>query len=1045
MKSSLITYCLLLITCYSSSFFPLTPWKPLTVQAQTVEVEKIRAQQLLQQGIEQAKTNQLEAALQSFQGARIIYQGIQDFSGEGQALNYLSLVYSSLKDYTKAIDYQQQVLAIARSLEDPNLEWSALSTLVSFFTQIEDEQKIIEFAQQGLILARESQNSQWKWAALSTLASTYSSLENYEKVVEYAQQGLIVAQKVQNPNYEVLALVFLSEAHNLLGDSQKALELGQEGLAIARKISNSELEAWTLLVLGNVNVSLRNYSQGIELVQKGLEIAQASSNRNLESNALFSLALIHWTQGDYQQAIDYGQQSLAIYRELGDHESELIALHNLNTNYIYLGDYQKVIELTQEELALAKQVKNYDYEGIALVYLGFAHFAQGDIAKILEYGQQALAVGKEKQSITSEHLALIALSIGYSNSGNNQQALELAQNSLAIARNPQHRHQLLVNAEELSLNTLGSLYRKVGQQKEAITVYQETLAIDQHHFTAQVGLARSYRELNLPLTAITYYKQAISNIEQIRGNITGLDRQLQESFLQAILVDADGSNNTDIYRELADLLLSQGRILEAQQVLELLKAEELREYTRTGEQRQDVSFTDTESAIIQEHGTLVAFGQKLVDCQRHNCPQKEELIAQRQVLTEEFNQAVRTIETEIRDRQTKDYNFLNPRNDFNRKAQEIIKAQPGTVLIYPFVLADKLWLLIASEGGVVKKFEVEVGQQQLGETVLRLRQLLATPNSSLSEVQKTSQQLYSWLIQPLEAELQGSSDIPIQHLIFALDQVTRYIPMSALFDGQQYLIENYTVSTIVSADTTNTTERLPNQPQAVSVLALGLSDAVAGFNPLKNVPEEIDAIVQRDSQDSKGVYPGLEFLNQDFNLDALQNNLYGRQILHVATHGEFVPGSFDDSYLLLGTGDKLAIPEIENLNDLTDVHLVVLSACETALGEPGQDGVEIAGISHYFLARGAESVLASLWQVNDASTSLLMQQFYNSLVTGTKAEALRQAQLQLLQSEATVTTEEERATIGVESPDKPLSQRNLNSKFSHPYYWASFIMIGNSL
>ncbi|NES00521.1 MAG: tetratricopeptide repeat protein, partial [Symploca sp. SIO1B1] len=203
MKSSLITYCLLLITCYSSSFVPLTPWETLAVQAQTVEVEKIRAQQLLQRGIEQAKTNQLEAALQSFQEARIIYQGIQDFLGEGQALNYLSLVYSSLKDYTKAIDYQQQVLAIARSLEDPHLEWSALSTLVSFFTQLEDEQKIIEFAQQGLILARESQNSQWEWAALSTLASTYSSLENYEKVVEYAQQGLVVAQEVQNPNYEV--------------------------------------------------------------------------------------------------------------------------------------------------------------------------------------------------------------------------------------------------------------------------------------------------------------------------------------------------------------------------------------------------------------------------------------------------------------------------------------------------------------------------------------------------------------------------------------------------------------------------------------------------------------------------------------------------------------------------------------------------------------------------------------------------------------------------------------------------------------------------
>jgi CHAT domain-containing protein len=103
-------------------------------------------------------------------------------------------------------------------------------------------------------------------------------------------------------------------------------------------------------------------------------------------------------------------------------------------------------------------------------------------------------------------------------------------------------------------------------------------------------------------------------------------------------------------------------------------------------------------------------------------------------------------------------------------------------MIYPLVMENKLWLLMYSEGDVVKKIEVNVGQQELGETVVQFRKLLQSPNSNIAEVQATSAKLYNWLIKPLEAELKAN---PIKHLVFSLDRVTRYIPMSALFDGQK--------------------------------------------------------------------------------------------------------------------------------------------------------------------------------------------------------------------------------------------------------------------
>lgn len=128
--------------------------------------------------------------------------------------------------------------------------------------------------------------------------------------------------------------------------------------------------------------------------------------------------------------------------------------------------------------------------------------------------------------------------------------------------------------------------------------------------------------------------------------------------------------------------------------------------------------------------------------------------------------------------------------------------------------------------------------------------------------------------------------------------------------------------------------------------------------------------------------------------------------------------------MLLGSGEKLKISEIKNLPDLRDVHLVTLSACETGLGGANEDGVEISGISYYFLNSGAKAVMASLWSVSDESTRILMENFYTNLAKRTtqapitKAQALRQAQLSLLK-------------------DKGI--------FSHPYYWSPFILIGNGL
>ncbi len=453
---------------------------------------------------------------------------------------------------------------------------------------------------------------------------------------------------------------------------------------------------------------------------------------------------------------------------------------------------------------------------------------------------------------------------------------------------------------------------------------------------------------------------------------------------------------------------------------------------------------------MAEYGTLVAFGQQLRDCEATQCPNLATLRTQRDDQFRQYRAAVDDLQGFFRARLAAGDDpdlLLNP-TGFATQAQDIIRQQPGTVVVYPLVLDDRLWLLWAADGRVISRREVPVSRLELGQQVVQFRSLLENRHSNLAELQAVGQQLYTWLIAPIEQELAAHQDI--QHLVFSLDRTTRYLPMAALYDGEQYLIEKYTIATILSAGLTDVSRRAPVGTEGVSILGAGVSQPFEGFNALPYVPIELAAIIRDETNPSEtgGPYQGRRLLDQAFTFTALRDSLTGRQLLHIATHGEFVPGRRDQSYLLMGDGQRLPIPEIETLNTyLEDVHLVVLSACQTALGGPDEEGLEIAGLGYYFLKSQVAVVMASLWNVSDSSTSQLMQRFYTALASGTAAhpvttaQTLQQAQLDLLYSNRPGATEDDRFTFVPRDNDAPLPTVGV----AHPYYWAPFILIGNSL
>jgi CHAT domain-containing protein len=351
-------------------------------------------------------------------------------------------------------------------------------------------------------------------------------------------------------------------------------------------------------------------------------------------------------------------------------------------------------------------------------------------------------------------------------------------------------------------------------------------------------------------------------------------------------------------------------------------------------------------------------------------------------------------------------------------------------------------LQAGKQGVVFASKEIPVSRKDLSTTVTKFRDLLEDRNSDLKELQQVSQKLYGWLVVPLRPQLDANG---IQNLVFSLDRSTRYIPLATLHDGQQYLVQRFSLSTILTAGLTDTQDKLSPNLADNTILGLGLSNAAAGFPALPNVVNELNAIVRTTQPDSQGSFPGTERLNGDFTLNAFKDILDYR-ILHLATHGKFVSEDPDQSFLVLGDGSLLKVTDIKKMNDLGGIHLVVLSACETARGGPDKEGIEVSGLSYYFLTQNVKSVMTSLWKVEDASTSQLMQQFYHNLATGkiSKAGALRQAQRSLIAEKTPGNSpESQRSSVNYNSGSGQAS--TLSRNLSHPYYWAPFILIGNGL
>ena len=531
-----------------------------------------------------------------------------------------------------------------------------------------------------------------------------------------------------------------------------------------------------------------------------------------------------------------------------------------------------------------------------------------------------------------------------------------------------------------------------------------------------INIALTYRNTGHPELAVAMFKSAVNAYQSIRQRVSQIGSSELRSYTESV---------SRSYQLLASVLTDQGRLAEAQMVLDMLKEDEQFDFIRRSSsadpRRTRIGFTPTEERWMGRYreiaDRLAALG-------------KEEQALQKQAklgLTDEQKRRQAVLVADLKVAQTAFEFFLDQmRQEFAAKGparaveftessvkalaelQDLLKGLGDDVALLRIYLTDENVNFLLTTPGVQLARSVKIKAQDLSRQVAEFGRLLRDPKS---DPLPAAQALYKLLLAPVEQDLAQAG---AKTVMLSLDGVLRYLPFGVLHDGQRYALQRWNLPIYTSV----VRERLRDATNANwQAVGLGVTRAHGNFKALPAVRTEMNSIIRTGAS---GVLPGEVHLDEAFTAQRLKA-VSQRQfsVVHVASHFQFSPGTEVNSFLLLGDGSQLTLGDIRTQNyRFDDVDLLTLSACDTGLGG-GRDqrGREIEGFGVIAQQQGAKAVLATLWQVADSSTATLMGDMYLRRTQSglSKIEALRQAQVALASQPRT----------------------------AHPFYWAPFILMGN--
>ena len=854
------------------------------------------------------------------------------------------------------------------------------------------------------------------------------SAESLQQAIRKWEQALPFWQKMGNKEQEALLNLSLGRLYSDLGFKAKALAYYNQALTLYQALKDREGEATTLNNIGHVYSALGEKQKALDYYQQALPLSRAVGDRAGEAITLNNIGVVYDDSGEKQKALDFYQQALPLRLAVGDRAGEATTLNNIGGVYDALGEKQKALDYYQQSLPLSRAVGDRTGEARTLNNISSVYDDLGEKQKALDYLQQSLPLSQAVGDRSQEATTLNNIGRVYDALGEKQKALDYYQQALPLFRALAYRF-----GEAATLNNIGLVYSDLGEKQKALDYYQQALTLSRAvgnrsgEATTLNNIAALLQKQKQPQLAIIFYKQSVNVYETLRGDIKGLSKELQQTYTESVAYT---------YRNLSDLLLEQDRILEAQRVLDLLKVQELDDYLQTvrGNNNTEKGIAKLppeqkiDAGIESVLAKAVNIGQEISQLQERRklngklTPSEEKQLAQlweqQEKIVENFNKFIESPEVlALIDQlkpQTRSADLLNRLGDLGSLPDNLKKLDQNAVLLYPLILEDRLEIILTTPDSPPVRRTVKVSKKELNQTISQFRSSL----SNIADSKKPAQKLYEWLINPIENDLKTAQ---AKTIIYAPDSQLRYIPLAALYDGKQWLIERYRINNITAASLTdfNTKPELKMQILAAAFTQgryqFKIGEQPFDFSGLRFAGKEINQL-------AKTVAATTKFIDTDFNPQIIpQMDSY--TIVHWATHAAFVPGSPEQSFVLFGDGTPVTLTDMKKWQ-FKNLDLIVLSGCETGLGGNFGTGIEILGLGYQLQSAGARAVIASLWSVDDGGTQVLMNNFYANLKTGkySKAEALQKAQISLINS-----------------------NNQQKKDLSHPYYWSPFILIGNGL
>ncbi len=803
------------------------------------------------------------------------------------------------------------------------------------------------------------------------------------------------------------------------GDHDRAIGLLTTALGLCVAANDTCAPRYIRRELSIAHREMTHYDKAMKLAAMALLEAQMQEPPDEDSIGLLleDTGIIYYSLGQYENALKSYKEAEAIYVKRYGAENATVAnvLINQGNANERLNRYQDAIDLDQRALAIVVKQDGADSAMAGILYnnIGWAMKGLARYDESYAYFERSLPLMKQSYGPVSDKVTYL-----YTNMG--------------IVREKQARYK-----EAIALNMRAlAIMKRLGP-----------LAYEPMRWTLE-SLSNSYAALGDRQTAILFAKKAVNTQQEIRAQNKGMYAEGAQSLAKDWL---------RLYQSLANLLIAEGRIAEAQYVLDMVKQQELIEFVRrdanAGTETGTAVLTRTERSLDSQVDAAMA-GPMAIAAELDALSAK----AQADALSPEETQRLAALEAEL-DKAYEDFastvetvlgaadadsdavkSEIEALNlDYAADRQDMLRSfGKRTVLLQAASMSDSLHLFLTTKDISIHR-EVDISRADLSRKVFEALTAIEARDPRSDSILA---ELYGLLIKPVEADLR---DADTEVIMLNLGGFLRYLPFAALRSDHGYLIEDYALAIDTPAAQTKFAAA---DRSAAAAAGFGVTSQHGEFSPLPGVAAEMEAIFE--GSDRKGELRGAPMLDSAFTADSLKSALKQRPaLLHVASHFKFVPGNETDSFLLLGDGKPLTLEQIRKGRGFRfgGVDLLTLSACETAKGTDA-DGDEVESFGALAQKNGASAVMATLWPIADEASGRLMAGFYKGLVEDglDKADALRRAQIAMLRDEPVETvdlTARGAAETGGEAEPAGAPTGEVTSR--HPYYWAPFILMGNWL